>query len=306
MAAICYAPDGIHVVTKEGLTAGVKYSRKSIIDRPEQWSVEGKDRMPYGDGIYRFNESLVSNDSIEVYDVIPSFKSVKMLGGHYKGNGEVISHAITHSNPEFYRITISTDSVVVEYASERALKIAHRVLSTHNYLPGDGTPLPCAVIEDYPDLPYRAVMIDIARNFQRVNDLQTVVQMLARYRLNTLHFHFCDDEAWRLEIPGLPELTNVGSRRGYTLDEKNYSPTLSNVPNKKITLCRFLPAMVTPIQPKALPTDIFLVESSLNSYDIAKNMALMSSPKSNLPDMHVPLSNQWKHVIATPEMRHID
>lgn len=222
MAAICYAPDGIHVVTKEGLTAGVKYSRKSIIDRPEQWSIEGKDRMPYGDGIYRFNESLVSNDSIGVYDVIPSFKSVKMLGGHYKGNGEVISHAITHSNPEFYRITISTDSVVVEYASERALKIAHRVLSTHNYLPGDGTPLPCAVIEDYPDLPYRAVMIDIARNFQRVNDLQTVVQMLARYRLNTLHFHFCDDEAWRLEIPGLPELTNVGSRRGYTLDEKNH------------------------------------------------------------------------------------
>lgn len=222
MAAICYAPDGIHLVTKEGLTAGVKYSRKSIIDRPEQWSIEGKDRMPYGDGIYRFNESLVSNDSIGVYDVIPSFKSVKMLGGHYKGNGEVISHAITHSNPEFYRITISTDSVVVEYASERALKIAHRVLSTHNYLPGDGTPLPCAVIEDYPDLPYRAVMIDIARNFQRVNDLQTVVQMLARYRLNTLHFHFCDDEAWRLEIPGLPELTNVGSRRGYTLDEKNH------------------------------------------------------------------------------------
>lgn len=222
MAAICYAPDGVHVVTKEGLTAGVKYSRKSIIDRPEQWSVEGRDKMPYGDGIYRFNESLVSNDSIGVYDVIPSFKSVKMLGGHYKCNGEVISHAITHSNPEFYRITISTDSVVVEYASERALKIAHRVLSTHNYLPGDGTPLPCAVIEDYPDLPYRAVMIDIARNFQRVNDLQTVVQMLARYRLNTLHFHFCDDEAWRLEIPGLPELTNVGSRRGYTLDEKNH------------------------------------------------------------------------------------
>lgn len=222
MAAICYAPDGVHVVTKEGLTAGVKYSRKSIINRPEQWSIEGKDRMPYGDGIYRFNESLVYNDSIGIYDVIPSFKSVKMLGGHYKGNGEVISHAITHSNPEFYRITISTDSVVVEYASERALKIAHRVLSTHNYLPGDGTPLPCAVIEDYPDLPYRAVMIDIARNFQRVNDLQTVVQMLARYRLNTLHFHFCDDEAWRLEIPGLPELTNVGSRRGYTLDEKNH------------------------------------------------------------------------------------
>lgn len=222
MAAICYAPDGVHVVTTEGLTAGVKYQRKPIIGHPEQWGVEGHDRMPYGDAIYQFNESLVCDDSIGVYDVIPSFKSVTTLGGVYKGSGEVTSRPISHTNPEFYRISITTDSVVVEYASERALKIANRVLSTHNYIPGDGTPLPCAVIEDYPDLPYRAVMIDIARNFQSVTDLQTVVQMLARYRLNTLHFHFSDDEAWRLEIPGLPELTNVGARRGYTLNEHNH------------------------------------------------------------------------------------
>ena len=222
MLAICYAPDGVHTVTPQGLTAGVKYTRKSIIDRPEQWSVEGKDRMPYGDEIYKFNSSLKTNEAIGIYDVIPSFKSVKLLGDTYKGDGEVTSRAITHANPEFYRISITTDSVIVEYASERALKIAHRVLATHNYIPGDGTPLPCAVIEDYPDLPYRAVMIDIARNFQQVSDLQTVVQMLARYRLNTLHFHFCDDEAWRLEIPGLPELTSVGSRRGYTLNEHNH------------------------------------------------------------------------------------
>lgn len=37
--------------------------------------------------------------------------------------------------------------------------------------------------------------------------------------MNVLHFHFCDDEAWRLEIPGLEELTAVGSRRGHTTDE---------------------------------------------------------------------------------------
>ncbi len=222
LAAICYAPDGIHTVDSRGLTSGVKYTRRSIIERPEQWSIEGKDRMPYGDAIYKFNESLKTNDSIGIYDVIPSFKSVKLLGGNYKGNGEVKSQPISHENPEFYRITISTDDVLIEYASDKALNIANRVLSTHNYIPGDGTPLPCAVIEDYPDLPYRSIMIDIARNFQRVNDLQTIIQMLARYRLNTLHFHFCDDEAWRLEIPGLPELTQIGSRRGYTLDEQNH------------------------------------------------------------------------------------
>src|SRR3546814_17661730 len=34
-----------------------------------------------------------------------------------------------------------------------------------------------------------------------------------------MHFHFSEDEAWRLEIPGLPELTGVGARRGHTLDD---------------------------------------------------------------------------------------
>ncbi len=222
LSAICYAPDGVHVVTTEGLTSSVRYLRKSILDRPAQWCVEGNDRMPYGDEIYRFNESLVCSDTIGVYDVIPSFKSVKMLGGTYKGNGEVTTRPVSHENPEFYRISITADSLIVEYASQQALKIANRVLLTHNYIPIDGSVLPCVVIEDYPDFPYRAVMIDIARNYQTVADLQTVAQILARYRLNTLHFHFCDDEAWRLEIPGLPELTNVGSRRGYTLDEHNH------------------------------------------------------------------------------------
>ena len=29
--------------------------------------------------------------------------------------------------------------------------------------------------------------------------------------MNVLHFHFSDDEAWRLEIPGLEELTAVAA-----------------------------------------------------------------------------------------------
>lgn len=37
-----------------------------------------------------------------------------------------------------------------------------------------------------------------------------------------LQFHFSDDEGWRLEIPGLEELTAIGSRRGHTTDEKDW------------------------------------------------------------------------------------
>src|SRR5690606_27765117 len=35
-------------------------------------------------------------------------------------------------------------------------------------------------------------------------------------------FHLNEDEAWRLEIPGLPELTEVGAKRGHTLDDAKW------------------------------------------------------------------------------------
>ena len=36
-----------------------------------------------------------------------------------------------------------------------------------------------------------------------------LLDAMGRYKLNKLHFHLTDDEGWRLEIPGLEELTKV-------------------------------------------------------------------------------------------------
>jgi hexosaminidase len=45
------------------------------------------------------------------------------------------------------------------------------------------------------------------------------------YKLNKMHFHFSEDDAWRVEIPALPELTTVGVVRGHTLDSKEHMPS---------------------------------------------------------------------------------
>ncbi len=80
----------------------------------------------------------------------------------------------------------------------------------------------CFVI-DWPDFGYRGVMLDIARNFvYKPADLKRTIDLLAYYKFNAIQLHFTDDEAWRLEIPGFPELTQVASRRGATLDEKGF------------------------------------------------------------------------------------
>ncbi len=44
---------------------------------------------------------------------------------------------------------------------------------------------------------------------------------MAYYKLNVLDLRLTDDEGWRIEIPGLPELTQVGSKRGFTRDEND-------------------------------------------------------------------------------------
>lgn len=67
-------------------------------------------------------------------------------------------------------------------------------------------------------------MIDIARNYQTPETMRQMAELMADYRFNRLHFHLTDDEAWRLAIPGLPELTDLGARRGFTLDSSDFLP----------------------------------------------------------------------------------
>ncbi|NRA84546.1 MAG: family 20 glycosylhydrolase, partial [Gammaproteobacteria bacterium] len=46
------------------------------------------------------------------------------------------------------------------------------------------------------------------------------LDQMAAYKLNKLHLHLADDEGWRLEIPWLPELTDVGSKRCLDFSER--------------------------------------------------------------------------------------
>lgn len=63
------------------------------------------------------------------------------------------------------------------------------------------------VIEDWPDLGLRGFMLDVVRDFRSKEEVFKVLDIMASYKLNLLHFHLGDDESWCLEIPGLPDLT---------------------------------------------------------------------------------------------------
>ena len=51
--------------------------------------------------------------------------------------------------------------------------------------------------------------MDVGRNFATRESILKLLDVMAMYKMNKFHFHLTDDEGWRLEIPGLEELTEV-------------------------------------------------------------------------------------------------
>lgn len=122
------------------------------------------------------------------------------------------------ASPEAYRLRIEPGiGIIVTGASSAGVfyglqSLAQIVADAPR--DADGIRLPALAITDAPRFGYRGLLIDVARNFQRKERLFAIIDLMARNKLNVLHLHLTDDEGWRLAIPALPELTQVGARRG--------------------------------------------------------------------------------------------
>jgi hexosaminidase len=73
--------------------------------------------------------------------------------------------------------------------------------------------LPGVRIADAPRFAWRGLMLDVARHFAPVADVQALIDEMALHKLNVLHLHLSDDQGWRLEIKRYPELTRIGAWR---------------------------------------------------------------------------------------------
>ena len=126
-----------------------------------------------------------------------------------------------NKNPGYYTLAVASGRITITAAGVAGAQNAVKTLvaaidhsKNHN--------LQNAEVADWPDIPQRGFMLDIARNFTNFDNLKRFIDLLSYYKINRFQFHFTDDEAWRLEIPGLPELTEVASRRGCTLTESDF------------------------------------------------------------------------------------
>jgi len=56
-------------------------------------------------------------------------------------------------------------------------------------------------------------MLDSARHYQSPAFIRALIDAMALHKLNVLHWHLTDDQAWRIEIKRYPKLTRVGGWR---------------------------------------------------------------------------------------------
>jgi hexosaminidase len=85
-------------------------------------------------------------------------------------------------------------------------------------VPGE-TDIPLLSVSDKPLYSFRGLHIDVARNFHSKELILKIIEQMGAYKLNKLHLHLGDDEGWRLEVAGLPELTDISSKRCHDLTE---------------------------------------------------------------------------------------
>ncbi|HSC66914.1 MAG TPA: family 20 glycosylhydrolase, partial [Cellvibrio sp.] len=123
---------------------------------------------------------------------------------------------------EGYKLGVATDKITIIGSDEAgAFYGIQSLLSLLPAQPASSHSLPQLTASDAPRYSWRGMHYDMGRNFHGKDVTLRLIEQMARYKLNKLHLHLTEDEGWRLEIPGLPELTEVGAYRCFDLSEQS-------------------------------------------------------------------------------------
>ncbi|HOY29675.1 MAG TPA: beta-N-acetylhexosaminidase, partial [Flavobacteriales bacterium] len=114
---------------------------------------------------------------------------------------------------EWYSLSVTPKTITINAVHEAGLFRGSRTLIQLLEQGRTTGSLPCLTITDYPRFPWRGMHLDPCRHFWSVEFTKKYIDLLARYKMNSFHWHLTDDQGWRIEIKKYPELTAVGAWR---------------------------------------------------------------------------------------------
>lgn len=113
---------------------------------------------------------------------------------------------------EGYHLTVTNSGI--DIAANQAAGLFYGVDTLEQLFPADqtsGNEIHQVTITDQPRFAWRAIMLDSSRHYFPPRFIRRLIDVAAFYKLNTLHWHLTDDQAWRIQIKKYPKLTKEGS-----------------------------------------------------------------------------------------------
>ncbi|MCF6442249.1 carbohydate-binding domain-containing protein [Pseudoalteromonas luteoviolacea] len=159
---------------------------------------------------------------LEYGDVAAALKRLDALGVKQTYNGvavNIIVRGKQQGHSGAYQL--STQGGKIQIEAQDSTGAFYGLQSVASLLSLDSMQVPAVSVVDKPRYDYRGLHLDVARNFRSKGFVLRLLSKMSAYKLNKLHFHLADDEGWRIEIPGLPELTALSSHRCIDLDDKH-------------------------------------------------------------------------------------
>ncbi len=136
---------------------------------------------------------------------------------------------------EGYVLTVAPKTVTMSAAGKAGLFYAFQtfgqLLATASLESRDdpgSRRIRCCTIKDRPRFPWRGQLLDVSRHFLPLELVKKNIDFLAALKMNVFHWHLTDDQGWRVEIKGCPELTRIGAWRV----DRNDEPWVGREPQK--------------------------------------------------------------------------
>jgi hexosaminidase len=125
---------------------------------------------------------------------LPALAGLPMPAGLSPGGGD--------PPDESYSLVVEDGRVLLLAAEPvgvaRGLTTLIQLVAAAPSASADEIRVPGARILDAPRYAWRGLSLDVARTFFTVEEIRRVVDLLELYKLNVLHLHLTDDQAWRL------------------------------------------------------------------------------------------------------------
>jgi hexosaminidase len=117
---------------------------------------------------------------------------------------------------EQYQVKVTSQGITITGSSYAAVSCGWISALQTATVKGKRITLPQMTINDYPDMEYRGLLVDLARNFHSVQNVKQMIDLCRWYKIKNLQFHLSDDQLFVFPSAKFPTLA---TGKSYTREQ---------------------------------------------------------------------------------------